>query len=392
LSKIQTKVTRVFDRNASSTAQRILNVGGARSSKSYSIAQLFVIRFLTEKNKKFLVTRKTGPALKLTAMRLILDLLKEWGAYTLCEHNLTDRTLSFGSNFLAFLSIDDPEKIKSTEWNYVWMEEANEFTWDDFMVLRTRLSAARDDTRPNQMFFSMNPVDEYAWIHQKLEGMPNTELIHSTYRDNPYLSAEYIAELADLKNQDEVYWKIYSEGEWATNRGVIYSNYELVDELPNHLDSIAFGLDFGYNNPTALVMVGWKDQEVFADEMLYESQVITSDLAKRMEGIVVGGAPVYADSAEPDRIEELRRAGYNVIPADKSVMDGILEVKRHKLHITKRSVNVIKEIHSYSWKVNKEGVAIDGVEPVKFQDHAMDAIRYVVYSCRKPAFAVVFGV
>ena len=86
---------------------------------------------------------------------------------------------------------------------------------------------------------------------------------------------------------------------------------------------------------------------------------------------------IFADSAEPQRIEEIYRAGFDIHPARKiSVRDGIDFVKRFKLYIDKESTNIIKEIKFYSYKVDKNGKVLD--EPVKLNDHAMDAIRYAI--------------
>lgn len=178
------KVTNVFDRNYRSRARFVANVGGARSSKSYSLAQLFIQRLTTQRNKKILICRKTFPALRLTAYRLVLDILGDYGIYGRLEHDRVGHTIRcpWTGSYIAFLSIDDPEKIKSTEWNYVWMEEASEFTWEDWRVLRTRLSGQTTPDEPNQVFFSLNPSDEQTWINQKLILDPSygdrVEVIH----------------------------------------------------------------------------------------------------------------------------------------------------------------------------------------------------------------------
>jgi len=126
--QIRIKTTEIYRKNRESKSRYVINVGGARSSKSYSIAQLFIEKLVNERGKKFLITRKTMPALRLTAYKLIIDLLKEYGLYGKCDHNKALNTIKINGNFLLFISIDDPEKIKSSEWNYIWMEEANEFT------------------------------------------------------------------------------------------------------------------------------------------------------------------------------------------------------------------------------------------------------------------------
>lgn len=224
---------------------------------------------MTENNRTFLVTRKTLPSLKLTCYKQILSELSKAGHLQYCRHNKTDRILTNDrGNYMAFLSVDDPEKIKSTEWNDIWMEEANEFTWDDYMILSTRMSAG--GKRVNQMFLSLNP-DENSWVHDKVEKMENVQLIHSTYKDNPFLSKQYVGQLEGLKDLDESYYQIYALGNYSKRTGIIYHNYDIIESIPENLDEVIYGLDFGFNNPSVLVFCGYKDKEVFLDERIYET-------------------------------------------------------------------------------------------------------------------------
>lgn len=163
--------TTVFSRNRESTAKVIVNVGGAGSSKSHSIAQLFIERLLTQQNKVFGVCRKTFPALRMTSMGLILGLLKEYGVYRDGNHNKTANTYTHGTNIIHFFSIDETEKVKSTNFSYIWMEEANEFTWEDYVVLKLRLRVPVKKGEMNQMFISLNPSDAYGWVATKLCGV-----------------------------------------------------------------------------------------------------------------------------------------------------------------------------------------------------------------------------
>lgn len=174
--------TSVLIRNQKATQPIVANIGGADSSKSYSIAQLFIAKFTSEHDKTFLICRKTRPALKLTAYRLFIQLLKEYKYYPYIKHNKSDLTLYSASlnNFLVFASIDDPEKYKSAEFNYIWMEEANEFTWEDFIILKLRLRAKTTKDSPNRMYLSFNPSEEQGWINQRLFKEPDVEKIHST--------------------------------------------------------------------------------------------------------------------------------------------------------------------------------------------------------------------
>jgi len=223
----QVEVTRVFEENIYAEKTIVVNVGGARSSKSYSITQIMIQKFNQEKKKELLTTRKTNPALKNTAYKVAINLLKEYGIYNKLVHNKTDQTLynPRNGNAWLFTSIDNPERIKSTEFNYIHMEEASEFTYDDFMILKLRLSGKCGPDEKNHMYLSLNPNDKNGWIKEELIEKWDIELIESTYLDAiEFLPAEYVSELEGLKDQDPEYYDVYALGKWAELSGIIWGN------------------------------------------------------------------------------------------------------------------------------------------------------------------------
>jgi len=384
----QVPVTIVYDKNARATKPIILNEGGADSSKSYSIAQLLVQKFKNEYNKTFLITRKTLPSLKLTAYKLIIDILKDYGHYAYLKHNKSDRTLYYRAhnNLMVFLSIDDPEKIKSTEFNYIWMEEAGEFTWDDYLILKLRNRKKTIEKEPNTMFMSLNPVDELGWINQELKKDTNVEVIHSTYKDNPFAQLADIDVLEGLKIQDESYYRIYTLGLYAKLKGMIHEIIE-VDKVPKIEAPITiYGLDFGFVNPSVLLKleIDIKLMAIYITELIYESGLTNTDLIDRMRAVV----PVedrqdefYADSAEPARIEEIYQAEFNCLPSDKgkkSVWNGIDFLNRFTIYSLKDNVQTNSDFRSYKRKVDKNGHVLE--DPVKYNDHAPNAARYALYT------------
>ena len=217
-------------------------------------------------------------------------------------------------------------------------------------------------------------MDENSWIAQKLAKEADVELIHSTYHDNPFCSDEYIKILEDLINQDQNFYRIYVLGEWGKLENLIYKNYQLVDSPPEEYTQKAYGLDFGFVNPTALVAVYLVEDKVYLEELIYQTRITNADLIELLKQLPK--ADIYADSSEPQRIEEIKRAGFNIYPALKDVKLGIDIGKRRTLYITKSSANLIKEIHGYQYKKNKDNQVLE--EPVKFNDHACDAFRYAL--------------
>lgn len=393
---VRANYTRVFWENSQSDKLVNVNVGGARSSKSHSIAQLMVSKFLNESKKTLLVGRKTMPSLKATAMHDVLTLMREWGAYNPAWHNKTDHTLvePRRGNLLRFISIDDPTRVRSFESNYTWLEEANEFTYDDYITLKTRLSGKIVDGARNQMYLSLNPSDYWGWINQTLisptsgKRPEDVNVINSTWRDNPSLSAEYIKILTGLKDEDQAYFLIYSEGVWAQASNIIYSNYDVVPltAFPSSFDEVLLGVDFGFNNPAAAILCLVKDEEVWLREIVYQTRLTNSALiatvGREFPREYREDVRVRADESEPDRIEEFKQSGWRIEAAKKgknSVRDGIDFVKRLNLHICDESVNLLKEIRGYKWREdNTKGVMLVLDEPVKWMDHAMDAVRYAL--------------
>jgi phage terminase large subunit len=200
----------------------------------------------------------------------------------------------------------------------------------------------------------------------------------STYRDNPFLSEDYIKTILALKQQDANFWRIFGLGEWGVLENLVYGIWTEVDALPEGGETI-YGLDFGFNQPSALVEIRLKDEEVYLKQLIYETGLTNSALIARMQTLIPDKSKeVYCDSAEPARIEEIYGAGFNAHPSDKSVKDGIDYVKRQKISVTRDSPDIIKERRSYSYKKDKTGRILD--EPIKFADHSLDGIRYALYT------------
>lgn len=373
------KVTPVYDRLANSTSRTVVCKGGARSSKSYSIAQLIIFKLINERNKKIGITRKTFPALRRTAYDLIISLLKDYGIYEESCHNKSYFTYEFGTNRIEFFGMDEPEKLKSTGFNYIWMEETNEFTLDDYTTLWLRLSEPTNEGERNQIFLSFNPIDENNWIAKDLVNRDNVEIISSTYKDNPFLEREYVESLENEIEKDSNYYRVYVLGEWGSLDNLIYSNYEVVNDLPEFESAkFGYGLDFGTVNESALCKVYLVNGEIYLDERFYKSHMTISDIIERLSHEDRGD--IYADPTSLQIIEEISQAGYNIYAAPRDVRATLDLCLRQKLHITAQSTNLLKEIRGYQRRTayqNGEKVVLE--EPIKRNDHLMDAMRYGIY-------------
>lgn len=378
---LKIKVSKVFSQTMKAKNKIVLNIGGARSGKSYAMAQLLIMRALNYSGLNIGIARKTMPALKMTARRLVLDLLKQYGLYQTKFFNKTENYYQLNKSRLQFFSLDDPEKIKSTEFNFLWLEEATDFTYQDYLVLLTRLSAPIPQDLKNQIFLTLNPTDINCWIAKYLLNQKDVCVIKSTYKDNKFLSKDYIETLLSLKNYNKQAYKVFALGEWGSSETLIYTNWQMPEQAPSSYDEVFWGLDFGFNNPTALVKIFVKDQIYFVEEKLYKTHLTNTLLIEELKILIPQNERsqiIYADSAEPDRIAEISAAGFNIKPALKSVLDGIMFVKSCTLNIIKESPNLTKEIQSYSWKTTLNGQLTE--DPIKYNDHALDALRYALYT------------
>ena len=378
-------ITDVHVKNMLAASQIIANRGGARSSKSYSIAQILLERFVTLPNRKIFIVRKTLPSLRVSTYRLMKDVAAEFGIWDRITEQKQEFNWLYGKSLIHFGSIDDPEKIRSTEWNDIWMEEATEFTYDDFVNLKLRMSATPWGVR-NQMWLSFNPVDEYHWVKTKvIDGKEDCTEIHSMYKDNPFLSPDYIKTIEALIEQDMNYYRIFTLGEWGRLENMIYSNWDVVQEFVVGGEEI-YGLDFGFTNPSVLTRCSIDGDDCYLDSPIYKAGLTNADLIAELDKAIPAERrkryPIYADCAEPQRIEEINRAGFWCIAADKSVLDGIDMCKRFRLHVAAAAEEGIKEIRGYSYRTDKNGIPFE--EPVKFNDHFCDSFRYALHThCQK---------
>ena len=362
------KSTIVFEKNYDALynqeARFIINEGGSRSSKTYSLCQLLMVYCLQNPNKVVSIIRKTFPALRATAMRDFLEVLKEAGIYEKTSHNMSEHIYTFpNGSIVEFFSVDDEQKIRGRKRHVAWCNESNELFLDDFTQLNMRTE--------QKLIFDYNPSDSNSWLYE----LPKHEsiLIKSTYRDNPFLPDTIKRQIEDLKRTDEALYQIYALGEHAISKSNIYSNWTFLPHRPARFTQFVYGCDFGYNHPTALMRVYWHEKDIFIEPVIYESYLTTSNLIDRMASLdVEKETEIIADYARPEIIAEMNNAGYNVRNANKVVKKGIDNIKTFGV-FAMNDKHLVKEYQNYKWK--KIGDQIMD-EPIKLWDDAMDAVRY----------------
>jgi phage terminase large subunit len=362
---IDTAIT--FEHLLESTKRISHHIGGTRSGKTYSCIQYLIVEGL-KSPIDITIVRKTVPSLKRTVMKDFKDILTKLGIYSEDSFNTSDRIYKFpnGTNFL-FLNTDDPEKLRGVKSDILFIDEASEVDEESYFQLSIRTTG--------KIILAYNPtISPMHWLRQ----MQDCDRYVTTYRDNPYLPTEMIKSIESLQHTNLKKWLIYGKGEYAANDKAIYQ-FEIVDEVEGEF--VGFGLDFGWNDPLAVVAVFRDGNNLYVDEVIYESQLRIEDLITKLKNLDIGKDEIWCDSAEPRNIEELYRAGFNakkVIKGADSRTFGIGVLQNYKLHITKKSQNIINEIYGYEYSTDKYGYVTD--IPQDGFDHAMDAMRYLAMS------------
>ncbi len=374
IKPVQVKTTPVFQRNAwayQGPAQIICNEGGSRSGKTYSIIQLLIGIATNEKNKRISIVSHSLPHIKRGALRdfkIIMDSLERWNDNNWSATNFI-YTFSNGS-YIELFGLEDESKARGPGRDILFVNEANIISKTLFDQLAMRTTG--------KIFADWNPADFNSWVYEMADSEGSLN-IHSTYLDNIYnLSPLQVKYIEGYKNlPDDFMWKVYGLGLRGAAKELIYTNWKMVKELPGK-GEIIYGLDFGYTAPCALVKIEIHDENIYVEELLYRSGLTVSELAAYLKNLNIGHAEIYADAAEPKSIEEIYRYGMNIKPADKDVWAGILKVKSMPLYIVASSENLKEELNGYKWKKDKADNLLE--EPVKMNDHLLDAMRYAIFT------------
>ena len=370
--KIKTNI--VYDHLLVSDTKIIVEQGGTRSGKTYNIILWIIFHYCTNNNDKVItVCRKSFPSLRATVLRDFMTILQEHNCYSEKFHNKSNSEYFLFGNLVEFISLDQPQKIRGRKRDLLFINEGNELYFEDWqqLVFRTQ----------EKIILDFNPSDEYHWIYEKVLPREDCTFYKTTYLDNPFIEQSIIKEIELLKDTDEQYWQIYGLGERAASRSTVFSFVE-IDKVPVEAELIAYGMDFGYtNDPTVFVSVFTLNHNLYINEHLYRTKMTTNDINNFLRDEGIGTKPIYADSAEPRLISELRKMGHNIFPSIKgrdSVNAGIDLLKRYKIHVTKKSLNAIGEFRNYKWQEDKNG-SLTNV-PVDKHNHIIDSCRYATYS------------
>ena len=367
MSSLKIKYGPVFQKNWEADTKIVVNQGGTRSGKTYSLLQLLIVQSYQTNGKIYSIVRKSLPSLKMTAYRDFFEILNNLGVYDEKNHNKSDYTYNLNGNLFEFISLDQPQKKRGARRDVLFCNEANELTWEDFFQLLVRTT--------DRIYIDYNPSDSFHWIYDRLLTRDDVTYIQTTYKDNPFLDQTIVDEIERLKYTDEDYWRIYGLGERGMSRATIFQ-FQIAEEPKGQL--ISLGLDFGFtNDPTALVEVVYQEGKLWVKELLYETGLTNADIARRCG--LQRSDEIIADSAEPKSIEEIRRSGCRIRPVTKgadSIRSGIDKLKSVQIMVHQNSVNVIRELRNYAWKRDYKTNQVTN-QAEDDNNHALDALRYV---------------
>lgn len=367
-----------------------VHYGGASSGKSHGVIQKVVFKACQNWKypRKVLFLRKVGATVHDSIFEDVKQCLESWQLLDKCKVNNSAYRIELpnGAQFI-FKGLDNPEKIKSIKGvSDVVMEEASEFTLDDYTQLTLRLRDKRH--KDKQIYLMFNPVSKSNWVYNAffVKNPKNTIVYQTTYKDNRFLDRVTVENIEELANRNEAYYKIYALGEFATLDKLVFPKYEkrlLNKRELEHLPAY-FGLDYGFiNDPSALLHVRIDDENkrLYVVEEFVKKGLTNDKIAEAIKTLGYAKEEIQADSAEKKSNQELRNLGIaRVVDVKKgpgSVMQGIQYLLQYDWIVDERCVKLIEELENYTWKKDKKTNEYTN-EPVDSYNHCIDAIRYAL--------------
>lgn len=346
--------------------------GGTSAGKTFGIIPVLIDKAAKVEGLEISIVAETIPHLRRGALRDFLKIMKSTGRYFEERFNRSLLRYEFANgSVIEFFSADDSSKLRGARRDILYINECNNVTFDAYneLAIRTR----------KEVYLDFNPANEF-WVHTELKDEADSDFLILTYKDNEALDQSIIDQIE--KNRDKAktssywanWWKVYGEGQLGMLEGVVFSNWKQIDTIPKEAKLLGIGLDFGYtNDPTAIIEIYNYNGKRIVNELVYQTGLLNSDIAKLLPKNVV----VYADSSEPKSIDEIKRHGITIKGVTKgkdSINYGIDVIQRNEYLVTSNSSNLIKELRSYIWDTDKQGKRLN--KPIDFNNHAIDAFRY----------------
>ena len=360
-----------------------LYMGSAGSAKSYFITQKLIIRGLNEKIK-ILVCRRYGTTLRNSCFALFKEILTKWKIINLCNVNNSNMiiTLPNGSEII-FLGLDDETKLLSISGiTCVFVEEVFEVPKDIVEQLNLRL---RGGSKNKQILMAWNPININSWLYSFTKNLPEDAIyIHSTFRDNPFLDAQYIKQLESLYKTNPAKARVFCDGEWGVNpEGLVLTNWTKQEfdpmELAQTLEHRA-GMDLGWVDKSAIIdsLYDRENKTIYVFNEFYKSGCQLSELATKIKEMNLQKCKIRVDAAEPRSIQYFKNEGINATPCSKgndSVKAGLMFLQDHKIIVYPKCNNLITELENFSYIKSK--ITGEWTDDTTHEfSHAIDALRY----------------
>jgi len=346
--------------------------GGTSAGKTFGILPILIDKAARQSGLEISVVAETIPHLRRGALKDFLKIMRWTNRYVDANFNKSLLRYEFANgSVMEFFSADDASKLRGARRDILYINECNNVTFEAYNELSIRTK--------REVFLDFNPANEF-WVHTELKDEPDSDFIILTYKDNEALDQSIIDQIEKNKEKAKTseywrnWWNVYGLGLVGSLEGVVFNNWKIIDTIPIEARLIGIGLDFGYSvDPTAIVEIYQYNGQRIVREKVYRTGMLNSDIAKELQKNVV----VYADSAEPKSIEEIRRQGITIKGVTKgkdSINYGIDVMQRQEYLVTSDSTNLIKELRSYCWDTDKTGVRLN--KPAGGNDHIIDALRY----------------
>jgi len=367
--------------------------GGQGAGKTIGILIVIINHLSGNANKEAIIASAELTKMRLTVIKDFVKVMKSFGIYS--ESNFVAGTLYRFPNgsFVKFVGLDKDDIGKGFRGDVFYLNEGDKVNFETYREIASRFKHIYIDFNPNAKF----------WVHDEVMPRADCDYLNLTFQDNEYLDQGEIDEIllyfekgygikwnpsiqpSDYPEPVSKYWankwRVYGLGEIGILDGAVFENWETIEEFPSEAKLLGGGIDFGFVNPAAGILVyKWNDHYVF-DELIYETKLSNQDMA---EMIIVDGKDRelwYADNAEPKSISEIKKLGVNIHPCDgkTDLINYAVKILNNKpFYVTKRSINIINELHGYIWDTDSKGVPTG--KPRKKDDHAMNAMCYFVAS------------